>query len=287
MQLQAGKAIRDRILTPCFVSIRDVQYVKGVGPRRAALLTSRGIRTVGDLLLRIPRAYQDRATFVESRLFAHRSGCCSSRAKSIAAVPSKRVRAAAFSTLSSRTEPASPMPNGFMAAPSAWPVALPPDARSSSTAASIAINHESKFVFFNPEFELLDEAEETPGSASLDVGRIVPIYEEIGGHHQPAVSAHHLRRLWPISRDPLDDPIPPAIREASTAFPICEPAFSASISRCRRRHRRTEPSSFAVASPTDLRRILSARTRVRPSQEAVATRATACASKPAMRSAAA
>ena len=42
----------------------DVQFVKGVGPRRAALLASRGIRTVGDLLLRIPRAYQDRAHFI-------------------------------------------------------------------------------------------------------------------------------------------------------------------------------------------------------------------------------
>ena len=41
----------------------DVQFVKGVGPRRSSLLTSRGVRTVGDLLLRIPRAYQDRSTF--------------------------------------------------------------------------------------------------------------------------------------------------------------------------------------------------------------------------------
>src|SRR5215471_15966330 len=41
----------------------DVQFVKGVGPRRVSLLTSRGVRTVGDLLLRIPRAYQDRSTF--------------------------------------------------------------------------------------------------------------------------------------------------------------------------------------------------------------------------------
>src|SRR5215467_14486336 len=42
----------------------DVQYVKGVGPRRASLLNSRGIRTVQDLLLHIPKAYQDRANFV-------------------------------------------------------------------------------------------------------------------------------------------------------------------------------------------------------------------------------
>src|SRR3974390_1430491 len=42
----------------------DVQYVKGVGARRASLLNARGIRTVEDLLLHIPKAYQDRANFV-------------------------------------------------------------------------------------------------------------------------------------------------------------------------------------------------------------------------------
>src|SRR5204863_6440217 len=42
----------------------DVQYVKGVGPRRASLLASRGIRTVQDLLLHLPKSYQDRAHFI-------------------------------------------------------------------------------------------------------------------------------------------------------------------------------------------------------------------------------
>ena len=42
----------------------EVQYVKGVGPRRSSLLASRAIRTVEDLLLHIPKSYQDRANFV-------------------------------------------------------------------------------------------------------------------------------------------------------------------------------------------------------------------------------
>ncbi len=42
----------------------EVQFVKGVGPQRSALFKSRGIRTVGDLLLHIPKSYQDRANFV-------------------------------------------------------------------------------------------------------------------------------------------------------------------------------------------------------------------------------
>ncbi len=37
----------------------DVQYLKGVGPRRAALLRRLGIVTVRDLLLHLPRSYED------------------------------------------------------------------------------------------------------------------------------------------------------------------------------------------------------------------------------------
>src|SRR5215471_6830928 len=45
----------------------EIQYVKGVGPRRSALLNARGIRTVQDLLLHIPKSYQDRAHFTPLR----------------------------------------------------------------------------------------------------------------------------------------------------------------------------------------------------------------------------
>lgn len=43
----------DRLLTP-------IQYVKGVGPKRAKLLEKKGIRTVEDALYFLPRAYEDR-----------------------------------------------------------------------------------------------------------------------------------------------------------------------------------------------------------------------------------
>jgi len=39
---------------------RDVRFLKGVGPRRAALLANLGIRTVGDALFHLPRDYEDR-----------------------------------------------------------------------------------------------------------------------------------------------------------------------------------------------------------------------------------
>lgn len=41
----------------------EVKYLKGVGPQRAALLASRGIFTVADLLLYLPFRYEDRIRF--------------------------------------------------------------------------------------------------------------------------------------------------------------------------------------------------------------------------------
>lgn len=41
---------------------QPVQFVKGVGPNRAQILSESGIRTVGDLLAMVPRRYLDRST---------------------------------------------------------------------------------------------------------------------------------------------------------------------------------------------------------------------------------
>src|SRR5687767_7996256 len=44
-----------------------LQYVKGIGPARAAALAELGIRTVRDLFLMAPRAYLDRRTVLPLR----------------------------------------------------------------------------------------------------------------------------------------------------------------------------------------------------------------------------
>lgn len=48
---------------PHYTSLdRDVKYVRGVGPRRAALLEKLGVLTARDLLYHIPRRYEDAST---------------------------------------------------------------------------------------------------------------------------------------------------------------------------------------------------------------------------------
>jgi ATP-dependent DNA helicase RecG len=53
MTMSNPPSVRDRLATP-------IQYVKGVGPRIAALFDRKGIRTVEDALFFLPRTYEDR-----------------------------------------------------------------------------------------------------------------------------------------------------------------------------------------------------------------------------------
>src|SRR6266704_5926606 len=115
----------------------DVQYVKGVGPRRASLLASRDIRTVQDLLLHLPKSYQDRAHFIPvSGLKVGQDAAVHARVYRSRVIQT-RTRGRILDVVLTDGA-ASRMPNGSMAAfsrraNSAWA------ARSCSSAASISI----------------------------------------------------------------------------------------------------------------------------------------------------
>src|SRR5262245_51604668 len=167
----------------------EVQYVKGVGPRRSALLTSRGVRTVDDLLLRIPRMYQDRAEFVslDSLQLGQDAAVCARIYRSRAV--QTRTRGRILEVV---------ITDGTSFAYAKWFHGGSVHLTRGFTAGRQLIlygrvdrdNYNSKLTFFNPEFELLDEGETAKTADSLDVGRIVPIYEELGG-----LTSRQLRRI--------------------------------------------------------------------------------------------
>src|SRR5688572_11001078 len=155
----------------------EVQYVKGVGPRRSALLGSRGIRTVEDLLLHIPKSYQDRSVFislnaltvgqdaaVHGKVYGSRTIHTRSRGKILDIVVTDGSSYAHVKWFHGGH-----MKNAMFAA--GRQIVLFGRAEWDS--------REGKLVFFNPEFELIEDDE--TGLQSLDIGRIVPIYEEIAG----------------------------------------------------------------------------------------------------------
>src|SRR5438105_806738 len=158
----------------------DIQYVKGVGPRRAALLGSRGIRTVEDLLLHLPKSYQDRANFVL---------LSSLRIGQDAAVHARVYRSRVIQTRTRGRILDVILTDGTSFIHAKWFHGGYLQTREFSAGREVVLfgrvdfdRYESKFVFFNPEFELIDpegraRAERKPdraqpqkeGEASIDV----------------------------------------------------------------------------------------------------------------------
>ena len=186
----------------------DVQFIKGVGPRRASLFGSRGIRTVEDLLLHIPRTYQDRANFIP---------LASLRIGEDAAIHARVYRSRILTTRTRGRILDVILTDGSSFAHAKWFHGSYLQTRDFNAGRELVLfgrvdfdRYESKFVFFNPEFELLDNTDQT---TSLDIGRIVPIYEETAG-----ITSRQFRRiiaaaLGDLSKD-IPDPLPDEILKA-------------------------------------------------------------------------
>src|SRR5688572_20448075 len=189
----------------------DVQYVKGVGPRRASLLGSRRIRTVEDLLLHIPKSYQDRASFVP---------LSSLRIGQETAVHARVYRSRVIQTRSRGRILDVILTDGSSFAHAKWFHGAYLQTRDFHAGREVVLfgrvdfdRYESKFVFFNPEFELLAENDEKDETSSLDIGRYVPIYEELAG-----ITSRQFRRitaaaLGDLAKD-IGDPLPDDILAA-------------------------------------------------------------------------
>jgi ATP-dependent DNA helicase RecG len=191
-----------------------VQYVKGIGPRLAEILATKGIATVGDLLNYLPFRYEDRL---------NPRGIAELRAGEMATVIGEVRNSGLFRT---RKMPIFQLTvgQGRSKLRCLWfnatylqdkfkpgqLVALygkvEQDARS------------GELQIVQPQFEMLGDAPgdaaDDKAAASLEVGRIVPIYESAGQGH---ISARWFRR---IIRKALDDltpdlaeAIPAAVRE--------------------------------------------------------------------------
>src|SRR5438874_5231013 len=176
----------------------DVQYVKGVGPRRWSLFASRGIRTVQDLLLHIPKSYQDRANFVS---------LSSLKIGQDAAVHARVYRSRVIQTRSRGRILDVILTDGSSFVHAKWFHGAYLQTREFSAGREVVLfgrvdfdRYESQFVFFNPEFELLDEGKD---SASLDIGRYVPIYEEVAG-----ITSRQLRHIIAAALADLSKDVP-------------------------------------------------------------------------------
>lgn len=193
----------------------SVQYVKGIGPRLADILASKGIETVDDLLHYLPFRYEDR---LNPRSIPEL------RAGEMATVIAEVRNSGLFRT---RRMPIFQMTAGqgrtrlkciWFNAPYLQDKFKP--GQMVALYGKVETDYRgSELQLVQPQFELLDDAtEETPTdsterkvAASLEIGRIVPIYESAG---QGRLTPRWFRRIIHSALESLTPDLPDVIPAA-------------------------------------------------------------------------
>ncbi len=181
-----------------------VQYVKGVGPQRAAALQKLGIVTLEDLLYHLPFRYEDRRAF--ARISELRPGMKLAVSGAIAVAGLRRARR--ISLYEIRLE------DGSGRLKAIWfnqPYLKDVLAKGQRVVLYGLVDVDAagsrQLTMTSPEFEVLDDED----AASLHTGRIVPIYEKLG-----PLGGKGLRRvlvqLAETLPDQLADPLPEEVR---------------------------------------------------------------------------
>jgi len=182
-----------------------VQYVKGVGPQRAAGLEKLGIRSAEDLLLHVPLRYEDRRSF--ARVADLRPGMRVSVAGEIAVAGLRRARRMTLYEVR--------LDDGSGRLKALWfnqPFLAEVLSRGRRVVLYGAVERDaygsSQLSMTSPQYELV-EAADAPG---IHTGRIVPVYEKLGPLNGKALRRvlHHLAAQV---GDGLPDPLPAVVRE--------------------------------------------------------------------------
>ena len=201
--------MKSRLRSPLPLDLQTpLTYVKGVGPARAAMLESKGLTTVLDLLAYTPFRYEDRSNMKPVSQLAP-----GEMATIVAEVRSAKVAAFRRRNLGLFEAQFTDASRGVITGKwfhGAYLVdTLIPGRRVALFGKVEFDNYSGELIMMHPEFEMLT-GDDDEGESALHVGRIVPIYEAAG-----KVNTRVLRNLlWNIlnSLTGLDDPMPTDIR---------------------------------------------------------------------------
>jgi ATP-dependent DNA helicase RecG len=193
-----------------------VQYVKGIGPRLAEILAAKGLATVDDLLHYLPFRYEDR---LNPRSVAEL------RAGEMATVIAEVRNSGLFRT---RRMPIFQLTvgQGRTRLKCIWFNAAYLQGRFQAGQmlalyGKVEEDRDGELQIVQPQFEVLGDVYEEGGAdeaekkaaASLEIGRIVPIYESTGqGKLTPRWFRRIIRGALENLNPDLPDPIPAAVR---------------------------------------------------------------------------
>ena len=189
-----------------------LQYLKGVGPRRAADLQRAGLVTVEDLLYRFPTRYEDRGHF--QTIASLRPGVAASVAGEVLSCgirPTRRPRFRIFEMLV--RDQTGTLRAVWFNQPFLKDV-FRPHQRIILFGKLELTSHGLQMQ--GPQYEIIDgheDDDEHEGSAeTVHTGRIVPIYEKTGQLTAKMQRALVHQALQPLPSE-LPDPLPAAVRQ--------------------------------------------------------------------------
>ena len=182
------------------MQITPIQYLKGIGPKRAKSFTSRGVNTIEELLYYFPRRYEDRTNFAQISQLKE-GQIYTIKAQVLAGGQRNSWRRRTFSITEAVV--------GDSTAKLSCVWFNQPYLKEYLKVGAFVIlygkveRYNSRLQMSNPEFEFLDGQDDD----SLNVGRIVPIYTLPQGFSQRS-----LRRLLKNALDEfltkISDPLP-------------------------------------------------------------------------------
>jgi ATP-dependent DNA helicase RecG len=180
-------------------------YLKGVGPRRAEILAERGLRTFEDLLGYLPFRYEDRIHFAKIRdIVPGRIYTVRAQVLSGSLVRYSRAQGGIYHLLV--RDETGPLACKFFHGQYLEKRFKAGQQLVLYGKADLDPVRPGRIEMINPEYEMLGEGD----ADSTEVGRIVPIYEAIGG-----ISSRSMRRIVYLalqnSAGPTADPLPPEI----------------------------------------------------------------------------
>jgi ATP-dependent DNA helicase RecG len=188
-----------------------VQYVKGVGPARAAVLASKGILTVEDLLTYPPFRYEDRSNLKRiAELAPGEMATVTAEVRSAGLAGFRRRQLgmfeATFADGSGMRLVARWVHAGYLAD------VIMPGQRLALYGKVEWDSFSGALTIVHPEFEVVSEGREgEEGEASLHVGRVVPVYEAAGKLSTRVFRSIVYALLETLGPQP--DPLPAALRQ--------------------------------------------------------------------------
>lgn len=188
-----------------------LQYVRGVGPKRAADLARAGMQTVEDLLLRFPLRYEDRAAPCEIRHL--RPGMTATVTADVVSSGIRATRRPGFRLFEVIVRDATGGITKAVFPNQAFLKDVFTPGQHVVLFGLLEFRPSGGLQFTNPEYELIRPEGGEDEDGTIHTGRIVPIYEKSGTMttRMQRVLVHRLLQELPAA---VADPVPEPIRDA-------------------------------------------------------------------------